>query len=68
MKLGALLEVKENSGLAFLHFEHGEAMVAHPVFATWGSPFRFVKKNIQRTKRHRDDPEVIRSVEKYQIA
>lgn len=43
-------------------------MVAHPVFATWGSPFRFVKKNIQRTKRHRDDPEVIRSVEKYQIA
>lgn len=36
LKLGALLEVKENSGLAFLHFEHGEAMVAHPVFATWG--------------------------------
>ena len=51
LKLGALLEVKESSGLTFLHFEHGEGMVAHPVFVTWGFPFRFVKNKRTENKK-----------------
>ena len=56
LKLGALLEVKESSGLTFLHFEHGEGMVAHPVFVTWGFPSGLLKTSVQRTKRNKDDP------------
>ena len=51
LKLGALLEVKESSGLTFLYFEHGEGMVAHPVFVTWGFPFRFVKNKRTENKK-----------------
>ena len=39
------------SGMAFLHVERGEGMMALPSFVSWGFPFQFVKNKHTENKK-----------------